>query len=148
MTPSLPDVAVQFQSRLGNIGAASIQRMAHFALRQQGMRKAMLSIVIMDDDDIREVNRAFLRHDYPTDIITFPLEESPLEAELLIGAGVLRRQAGEYGVPVGTELARLIIHGVLHLTGFDDRDEASRTRMKAREDELLEMFLALDRKSA
>jgi len=112
------------------------------------MRKAMLSIVIMDDESIREVNRAFLRHDYPTDIITFPLEESPLEAELLIGAGVLRRQAAEYGVTVGTELARLIIHGVLHLTGYDDRDTTSRERMKEREDELLEMFLALDRKSA
>ncbi len=148
MTPSLPDVAVQFQTRLGNIGAASIERMAYFALLQQGIRKAMLSIVIMDDDGIREVNRTFLRHDYATDIITFPLEESPMEAELLIGAGVLRRQAKEYRVSVRSELARLIIHGVLHLTGFDDTDEASRTSMKAREDELLALFLEPDRKSA
>jgi rRNA maturation RNase YbeY len=108
----------------------------------------MLSIVIMDDDGIREVNRTFLRHDYATDIITFPLEESPMEAELLIGAGVLRRQAKEYRVSVRSELARLIIHGVLHLTGFDDTDEASRTSMKAREDELLALFLEPDRKSA
>lgn len=139
------DVRVSFRARTGSIGAEYLKSAASFALQAEGVRHATISIAIVDDEEIHSLNRTWLRHDYPTDIITFPLEENPLEAELVISADTARRQGREYGVPLREELARLVIHGILHLTGYDDTSEAAKTRMKKQEDEQVARFTSRDR---
>jgi rRNA maturation RNase YbeY len=108
------------------------------ALEGEGVRTAVISIVGVGDRRCRRLNRTFLGHDYVTDVISFPLEDVPrLEGEIYINLDRARVQAGEYSVSTRHELARLAIHGTLHLTGFDDRTRAQAVRMHAREDVVL-----------
>jgi rRNA maturation RNase YbeY len=108
------------------------------ALEGEGVRSAVISIVGVNDRRCKRLNRTFLGHDYVTDVISFPLEEVPrLEGEIYINRDRARVQAGEYHVSTRHELARLAIHGTLHLTGYDDRTRAQAARMHAREDVVL-----------
>ena len=108
------------------------------ALEGEGVRTATISIVGVNDRRCRRLNRTFLGHDYVTDVISFPLEEVPLlEGEIYINLDRARVQAGEYRVSTRHELARLAIHGTLHLTGHDDRTRAQAARMHGREDAVL-----------
>jgi probable rRNA maturation factor len=94
--------------------------------------------VFVDDRMSRRLNRRFLGHDRPTDVIAFPLgEESNLEGEIYVNLEKARRQARTYHVSSANETARLIIHGTLHLLGYDDRTRGKARRMKAREDFLV-----------
>jgi len=136
-----PDIAVVFRAPCGNIGAALFSGAIRHVFRREGRRAASISCAVVGDAEIRELNRRFLRHDYPTDIITFPLEEDPIEAELVISAETARRQAREYGVTMRDEYARLAIHGSLHLCGYDDRTDDDRAAMKAREDHYLSQYM-------
>lgn len=144
-TQPAPDVDVVFRARCGNIGAPVFADAIRMVLRGEGIDEAVISCAIVGDTEIHSLNRRFLRHDYPTDIITFPLEESPLEAELVISADTARRQAREYRVPMQEECVRLAIHGVLHLCGFDDMTEKDRVAMKAREEFYLDQYRKSDR---
>ncbi|MDX9759794.1 MAG: rRNA maturation RNase YbeY [Bacteroidota bacterium] len=139
------EVAVVFRTRCGNVGAAVFADAIRLVLAGERTPDALISCAIVSDEEIHALNRRFLRHDYPTDIITFPLEEEPLEAELVISADTARRQAREYGVTMRDECARLAIHGTLHLRGYDDRHESDRVVMKEREEFYLEQFRNFDR---
>ncbi|MBK7986366.1 MAG: rRNA maturation RNase YbeY [Ignavibacteria bacterium] len=75
------------------------------------------------------MNRKFLQHDYPTDVITFPLEDNPLEGEIYISIDTAIEQARDYNVSVAQELMRLAAHGTLHLIGYDDSTDEERARM-------------------
>lgn len=99
---------------------------------------AEISIVLVSDDELLRINREFLDHDYFTDVITFPLEEDPLEGEIYISVDRAREQAADHGVGLYHEVRRLAIHGTLHLLGFDDATEAERGAMRELEDRFLE----------
>ena len=142
------DIDVVFRAPLGTIGAQLFQDAIRFALKAERLRASLISCAVVGDAEIRDINRRFLDHDDVTDIITFPLEEDPLEAELVISADTARRQAREYGVSVREECARLAIHGILHLNGHDDRSEEDHRHMKRREDALLRQFISRDRTPA
>jgi probable rRNA maturation factor len=108
------------------------------ALLAERMRHAVISVIGVDNRRCRRLNRTFLGHDYVTDVISFPLEDAPrLEGEIYINLDRARVQAGEYRVSTRHELARLAIHGTLHLTGYDDRTRAAAESMHAREDVVL-----------
>jgi rRNA maturation RNase YbeY len=84
------------------------------------------------------MNRRFLGHDYTTDVICFRLgTPGRLEGEVYVNLDRAHVQAGEYGVTHGHEAARLVIHGTLHLAGYDDRTPAKARRMRRREDQIL-----------
>lgn len=142
------DIDIVFRAPLGSIGAQLFKDAIRFAITAERLPASVISCAVVGDAEIRKINRRFLNHDSVTDIITFPLEEDPLEAELVISADTARRQAKEYGVPVREECARLAIHGILHLAGHDDGTEEDRGRMKRREDLLLRRFISSDRTRA
>lgn len=97
-----------------------------------------LSVSIVDTKRIREINQAFLQHDYPTDIISFDYAEGEsIVGELYIGLPVIKANAREYGVAAGDELCRVIAHGLLHLIGYDDQNEEERRLMWQNEDKCL-----------
>jgi rRNA maturation RNase YbeY len=115
-----------------------LMQAARAALRGEGVRHASIGIVCLNNRQCRQLNRKHLGHDYATDVLSFPLENAPvLEGEVYINLDRAREQARDYGVSPLHELARLVIHGTLHLAGFDDRTPARAARMHAREDQLL-----------
>jgi probable rRNA maturation factor len=87
------------------------------------------NVIYLDDDEIHKINKEFLTHDYPTDVITFTIEESPLEGEIYIGVGVAKVQAEEYAVSLQNECLRLAVHGALHLCGYEDDTGEKRRAM-------------------
>lgn len=111
-------------------------------LQGEHIPAAELSVAIVDDPTIHELNRQFLQHDYPTDVITFPLEDDPelLEGEIVLSADTAEREASEQAWPVEQEIALYAIHGVLHLTGYDDHTEPDIAMMRARETLYLEQL--------
>lgn len=123
------------------------KRLSHYVyrvLRSGGVKRARVSVVCVDSRHSRRINREFLKHDYVTDVMSFPLETGPvLEGELYLNLDRARTQAKEFGVSVGCEVARLVIHGTLHLLGFDDSTPRKRRRMKAEEDRQLQYWYRL-----
>jgi probable rRNA maturation factor len=116
---------------------APISTSVEQVLKGEKIKRAEINVVLVSDQELLEMNRQHLQHDYFTDVITFPLEASPLEGEIYISIDRAREQAGEYGVGLYVEVRRLAIHGTLHLTGYDDRTTEERQRMRDLEDRYL-----------
>ena len=106
---------------------------------------AQLEINLVSPAQMAKVNQTFLAHTGPTDVITFDYAEAPAEVapkrelhgELFICPEVAVTQAGEFGTDWRSELVRYVIHGLLHLLGYDDLEPAARRRMKRVEGRLL-----------
>ncbi len=103
-----------------------------------------LGVVLVDSDTIQQYNRDFLNHDYATDVISFPLEDRRedgyLEAEVLACTEVAQDRAAEFGWSQEEEILLYIVHGVLHLVGFDDQTPEGREEMRRKEKEYLGRF--------
>lgn len=100
-----------------------------------------INYIFCDDDEIIRVNRQFLDHDYFTDIITFDsCTASMLRGDIFISLDTVASNAEGLGVPYGRELLRVIIHGVLHLCGIDDKGPGEREIMERAENAALDMY--------
>jgi probable rRNA maturation factor len=119
-----------------------LKRAAQAILRDAGIRHAVLSIAIVDDATIHQLNRSYLRHDYPTDVLSFLLEreEDCLEGEVVVSVDTAARSAVEYGWSTDDELLLYVIHGTLHLVGHDDVTSRKRSAMREAERRYLELF--------
>jgi probable rRNA maturation factor len=109
-------------------------------LRAEGIATADLSVVVVDDAGIRGINARHLDHDRPTDVISFAFGapgDADFGGELVVSAETAAREAAARQVPPRDELALYVVHGLLHLCGFDDRTEADAQAMRAREGEWL-----------
>lgn len=109
-------------------------------LRHHQATTAQISVALVDDAGMAELNQTHLGHSGPTDVITFDLrdeKEGPVDGEIVISVDTAQREAGERGHGVDAELALYAVHGLLHLLGYDDRDEAQAARIHAMEDRIL-----------
>jgi len=106
-----------------------------------------LRFIFVDNAYIQRLNRQFLQHDYATDVIAFPLEadDSFLDGEVYISVERAREQARSLNVDLNEELWRLVLHGLLHLLGYDDLTEEERRKMHTLQEHYLEE-LGLKRK--
>lgn len=120
-----------------------LERLAEAIMAAEGCHpEAELSIVIGDDEWIQELNRKYRKKDRPTDVLAFPQDTGPAGAGPLLGdvavsAETAARQAEEVGHSLEDELALLVTHGILHLTGWTDETAAKRRRMMQRAQALL-----------
>jgi rRNA maturation RNase YbeY len=116
--------------------------------QQHGQRVGCLTYVFCDDEYILATNREFLGHDYYTDIITFDYTNSRhIAGDMVISLDTVASNAEMLGMPYQTELMRVIIHGVLHLCGINDKGPGEREIMEQYENEALailpnDVFLA------
>ena len=111
-------------------------------LRGEGITSAAITVVFSNARSSRSVNRRFLGHDRATDVISFPLESGPvLEGEIHVNLDRAVTQAAAYGVTVKNEITRLVVHGVLHLAGYDDRRPGPARRMRARQESYVARIL-------
>lgn len=127
-------IAISVEQRRVPIPEADVRRLAARLLKGRS-----LSIAFVTDAAIRKINRRFLGHDWATDVISFPLD-SDLLGELVISAPFARAEARKRGISEREELLRYVVHGILHLRGYDDHAPADRKRMWARQERELRAF--------
>jgi len=134
------DVANQ-QTALA-IDRRQLRRAVRRVLGDEAIAQGRISLAIVDDPTIRRLNRQYLDHDEPTDVLSFTLERSAdtLEGEVIASAETARRAARRYGWSPADELLLYVIHGTLHLTGQRDDTPATRALMRARERHYLAYF--------
>lgn len=107
-------------------------------IENAGKNAGDINVIITNDENLRKINVQFLEHDYYTDVITFNYNEKDLiNGEIYISADTVRENSKEYEVTFNSELTRVIIHGVLHLIGFDDKTDELRSEMRGHEDHWL-----------
>ena len=105
-----------------------------------GKKVGEVGYLFCDDEHILEVNNEYLGHDYYTDIITFDYcEDDVLNGDLVISLDTVRSNAELFGKPYEEELHRVIIHGILHLCGLNDKGPGEREQMEAAEDKALKL---------
>ena len=113
----------------------------HLVAADYGLKVADISDIFCDDEKILEVNRQFLQHDYSTDIITFSYStEHFISGDLFISLDTVRSNAELVGATYEEELHRVIIHGILHLCGLNDKGPGEREQMEAAENKALKSY--------
>jgi probable rRNA maturation factor len=137
-------VVVEVAHPKGRALAAGVERRARAFLRTLGLEGCELTVGLVGDRAIRRLNRAWLRKDRPTDVLSFPAGEAPkgtpgprLLGDVIISLDTAARRAREDGRPIELEVARYLAHGLLHLMGHDHHRRADARKMAAAEARLL-----------
>lgn len=120
--------------------ATPLATLVRRALALEGRRPGELGIVLTGDAPVRELNRRWRGLDRATDVLSFCYDDPPgavVNGDLIVSMDRVIAQAKRFRVTRGQELARLIVHGALHLAGLDHKSEAQRRVMRARETKLL-----------
>ncbi len=109
-------------------------------IREEGFVPGDLMYIFMDDEMLLEINKKHLSHDFYTDIITFDLSETEEEiaGEMYVSTDRVNENAMQFGVSYAEEMHRVLVHGLLHLCGYDDKNEEERKKMRAKEDYYLQ----------
>ena len=132
---------VSVVSPRGLTGVAAPLRVAvRAALALEGRRAGEVAVVLADDAKLRDLNRRWRGLDRSTDVLSFGYDEGgddEVDGDIVVSLGRVRDQARRFRVTPGRELARVVVHGALHLAGLDHQGAAERRRMRAREDRVL-----------
>ena len=123
------------------IDAEKVKSWIEKVAREHGKRVGALTYVFCDDEYILGVNRQYLQHDYYTDIITFDYSTSRrVSGDMVISLDTVRSNSELFGRDYNEELLRVVIHGVLHLCGINDKGPGEREIMEQHENEALAMI--------
>ena len=125
------------------IDITEIKRKVSFLLEKEDLNIKILGIIFLDNEKIVEYNKRYLGKNCPTDVLSFPLQKG--EGEILISVERAKEQAPSFGTSLEEEIYLLIIHGLLHLIGFDDKNPKEAERMRREEKRLLN--IVVNRKS-
>src|SRR6266705_1335349 len=129
------------------IDRGRMREIVRTVLEGESVADAEISLAFVDNATIHQLNQRYLQHDEPTDVLSFPLSEpnaKRLAGELVIGAEVARAQAESRGHDVQAELALYVIHGLLHLCGYDADIPQHRAALRARDGHYLELVAMRD----
>lgn len=141
-------VEINNAQQIANIDLERLERVSEATLREEGVKSAEVSVAIIDSDTMQRLNREHLGHDYDTDVLSFLFDSDEdesasadlprgrgksIDGEVLIGAGTAARVAKEFGWSVEDEVILYLVHGLLHLVGYDDLTETEKTLMRQRE---------------
>ena len=140
MTAEGPEIEVQINS-VGSwsVPEALLEKGCRSVLIEEGVRAGEVSITLLDDKGIQELNQEYFGRDWPTDVIAFTLQSpgDPVLGDVYVGFEQARRQASELLIPLDEELLRLVIHGTLHVLGYEHPEGEGRLES--------EMFLKQER---
>jgi len=137
------ETEIQFACKLVKLSKKMIQEVVARIAADYGWEEGEISIAVVDDAEIHRVNRDYLSHDYPTDVISFDTTESDdlLEGEVIASAQTAARVASENGWKSEDELLLYIIHGMLHVIGLDDTTAIQSKKMREAERYYVQEFL-------
>jgi len=152
-------IAIANEQTTLTINRRAIRRAVSMTLKMEAVADATISIAVVDDATIHRLNREFLKHDFATDVISFLLDGTAgtndpraaqqrgagktLQGEIVVSADTATHMAESIGWPAHDELTLYIVHGLLHLCGFDDLTKRELPLMRRRERDVLEA-LGLD----
>lgn len=120
-------------------GWLKLKKILEEIIRSAGKLPGDLGIIITSDDNLIGINREFLEHDYYTDVITFDYNSGDdVNGEVYISLDMVKVNSIRYNVRLHNELTRVMIHGILHLTGLDDKTDEERAVMRNEENRWLE----------
>ena len=120
----------------------SLKKFISTSFEKDAKKRLSVSYVFCSDEYLLRINQDFLKHDYYTDIITFPLSETDqkVEAEIYISIDRVRENALKLKAPFEQELLRVIFHGVLHLIGYKDKTATQKEQMRKAEEKWIKEF--------
>ena len=141
-------VALEHEVDVDGLDEDALSRLAAHALAVERVpAPAELSVVLSDDATVQQLNLQYRDVDAPTDVLSFsqaegeafavPDGETPHLGDVIISIDTARAQAVEYGLPLQDEVAHLLVHGILHLLGYDHIDDDDELLMRAHEDAIL-----------
>ena len=137
------EVIVQDRQSSKRVDPQEVKEWAERILQHLGLKGRELSVLLVDDSEIRELNRKYLGRDRPTNVLAFPMEGPqpfPL-GDVVISTETAEREACERGVSLEEEMALLLAHGVLHLIGYDHEGDKEEAFMRVKEEEILRVIL-------
>jgi rRNA maturation RNase YbeY len=128
------------------ISKRTVHKLVKAISGEMGFIVNSLEINFVDLETIKEVNNTYMKHNYETDIVTLDYSEKidRLDTELFISYDVAKENAKKFKVTLNEELIRLVVHGILHVTGFDDTSPAEKRKMKKVENKLTNKFNNID----
>jgi probable rRNA maturation factor len=130
-------LAIQYAVKPANAPTRlQLRKWAHAALQQD----AEITLRLVDTEEGRELNRIYRDKDYATNVLTFPLNDEPLMGDIVLCAPVVEREASEQGKSVEAHYAHLVVHGVLHLQGYDHETDEDAGMMEALESQIVTKF--------
>ncbi len=136
-------VAVASPQEIVPVDRGRMREIARAVLDGEGIQDAEISLAFVDNPSIQQLHQRYLGHDEPTDVLSFPLSEPNarrLSGELVVGVEVAKAHAEDYGHEVQAELALCVIHGLLHLCGYDDKSISATEKMRTRERHYLQLL--------
>ncbi len=124
------------------LDAPALEALVRRVARAEGFALRSLGLVLAGRATVHRLNREFLGHDYPTDVLSFSLDEAALaervvDGEVYVDLDTAAERAPEFGARFEDEARRYVVHGLLHLLGYDDATDAERAAMQRLEDEYL-----------
>lgn len=122
------------RKRVAGVSQLALSRFAARASRAAGL-SGSLDILITNNDELQRLNREFRKKDKPTDVLSFPSDVDGIAGDIAISADIARENGAKLGHGTATELKVLILHGILHLNGFDherDKGEMAATERRLR----------------
>jgi len=138
-----PTIRISSSQSALRVPRKKLAELIPFVAEQEGAALGELDLAIVGPDEMAELNYDYLRHAGPTDVLSFDLSESGRKgicAQLVICGEVAVRQAAAHGQRPQRELMLYVVHGLLHLMGYEDKSIRGAARMHAREDEILDAF--------
>lgn len=138
--PGALQIQVANQQTAHPVDRGALKQAVKHVVGASGILAADVSVAVVDDQAMHELNRQFLQHDYPTDVLSFSLSDTadPLEGEIVVSADTAARQAAAYGWQAADELLLYVVHGALHLIGHSDKGAEESAAMRAREAEVID----------
>ncbi len=139
------DFTVRFLSAPKILTRRDVLKILHLLKTKCRMRSWGATLVVASDRRMRRLNRRFHGRDRTTDVLAFDLGRAHRDgrrvADIVVCADAARRAARRLGVPLREEMVRYIVHGVLHLSGYDDASQMSRRRMERRQEALVRFVM-------
>lgn len=135
------------------LDAETLRQLIRHVVTEEGVSLAHVSVVLTDHDTVRRLNRSYLDHDYDTDVLSFSLREGPapsvsaededvIEGEVYVDLDTAAERHDEFDTSFDHEAYRYVVHGVLHLIGYDDAQPSGQATMREKEDEYLDAVLS------
>jgi probable rRNA maturation factor len=136
------EIPIANQQQSLPVDSVRIRKVLQHLFSSAGYRSGEMSIAIVDNATIHQINRDYLQHDYPTDVISFPFTNAPpeIEGEVIASADYAIEEAARYDWPAEDELLLYLVHGTLHCLGYDDTTPAAASAMRAQERAILAQF--------
>lgn len=127
---------------LPNIDQDKYSEWLQSAAKEESKELENINYIFCSDEYLLKINQEHLKHDYYTDIITFPLNYDPIVSDIFISLDRVNENAKDHDINPTKELLRVMVHGLLHMMGYDDKDDQSKSIMRSKEDYYIEQFMA------